>query len=230
MGPTTLTRTGFGGAERPGSSARTRPPPRTRTIALCRAPDGRIRHAMQKPRGLEPWPDATPTSGTVATGGGATVPAEAQLGGRSSQGNRQQQERRAAAAAQNEQRFRRRRRGCFFDGAASISRLRFRSLVAALGQIQQRGTPERATHAVARFDVVQGDRWFPQSRTSGHVVRRDEPHRGFCFQSATRASGSLRLSPLPATSRTGSDAIGRVHHARIWALCGARNAVSGMSK
>jgi hypothetical protein len=37
---------------------------------------------------------------------------------------------------------------------------------AAFGQNQQRDTPERATHAVALFDVVRGDRWLPHSRRS----------------------------------------------------------------
>lgn len=66
---------------------------------------------------------------------------------------------------------------------------------AEFGQIQQRGTPVRATHAVALFDMVQGDRSLPQSRKRGHVRTSPRATRDVRFRRnrASRAHSAVCL-------------------------------------
>lgn len=87
--------------------------------------------------------------------------------------------------------------------AATLAMSPLPSHTTALRQIQQRGTPERATHAVVLFDMVRGDRSLPQSRTTGHEI-------GACglvchcrFGSANSRSRSG--SPWPGRRHCGSD-------------------------
>jgi hypothetical protein len=70
------------------------------------------------------------------------------------------------------------------------------SFVTAIGQIQQRDTPERATHAVALFDVVRGDRWLP------HPHERAAP--GPALAPSGRDSASARRKTKSGSPRPGS--------------------------
>jgi hypothetical protein len=52
---------------------------------------------------------------------------------------------------------------------------------------------------VALFDVVQGDRWLLQSRSTGRVTTGPGPSVGFRFGLADGESGSAATRPVSAS-------------------------------